>query len=113
MPILVQKNRIESRYNMVRLQFFLHDYFNSLGLTSSDLDCATNLAIYGYDSSFFKKVVDKGVFRSEQSARNCMSKLRSAQVLVKNGKGWSVNPEISIGVDDVILLQLKAKNNPE
>lgn len=113
MALLVQKNRTESRYNMVKLQLYLHVFFNNLNLTQSELDCATNLALLGFDGYFFKRVVEKGVFKSEQSARNCMSKLRTSNIIVKDGKTWKINPDISLGIDDVICFQLKAKNDPE
>lgn len=113
MAILVQKNRLETRLNMVRLQLFLHKFFNNLDLNDSDLDCAANLALYDFDQNFFKVVVEKGVFKAEQSVRNCMSKLKAAEVIVRDGKKWRINPELSLGVDDVICLQLKAKNDPE
>lgn len=113
MAILIQKNRIETKLNMVRLQLFLHKFFNYLDLNDSDLDCAANLALYDFDQNFFKYVVDKKIFKAEQSVRNCMSKLRSANIVIRDGKKWKINPELSLGVDDVICLQLKAKNNPE
>lgn len=113
MAILVNKTRTETRYNMVRLQFFLHNYFNNLKLTEADLDCATILALENFDDNFLQKVVDKGIFTTTQSVRNCMSKLRKNKIVTKEHDTWKVNPEISIGVDDVILLQLKAKNDPE
>ncbi len=113
MALLVQKKRTESRYNMVRLQLYLHAFFNDLKLTKSDLDCATTLAITGYDNQFFRRVVDKKVFKCEQSARNCMSKLRALNVIVKEDKNWKINPELNLGIADVICFELRAKNNPE
>ena len=113
MALLVQKNRTETRYNMVKLQLYLHLFFNKIDLTQSELECATSLAIHGYDNQFYKKVVDRGVFKSEQSARNCMSKLKSANIIVKEDKVWKINPEISLGIADIICFQLRAKNDPE
>lgn len=113
MAILVQKTRIETKFNIVRLQLFLHKFFNNLDLNDSDLDCAAYLALYDFDQSFFKYVVEKGVFKAEQSVRNCMSKLKFAHIISRDGKKWVINPELSLGIDDVICLQLKVKNDPE
>lgn len=98
---------------MVKLQLFLHSFFNELHLAESYLDCATCLALYGFDNTFFKKVVERGIFGSEQAVRNCMSKLRSANIVIKEDKAWKINPAIALGVDEVIYFQLKAKNDPE
>lgn len=114
MAVLITKERkSETKFNMVRLQLYLHNFFNDLNLANSYLDCASCLAIYGYDEDFYKRVVDRGVFRSEQAVRNCMSKLREASIAIRDEKIWRINPEIALGVDDVILFQLKAKNDPE
>lgn len=98
---------------MVKLQLYLHNFFHSINLTQSELDCATLLALSGFDNTFFKKVVDNGIFKSEQSARNCMSKLKSCNVITKEGTKWKINPDLALGIDDIICLQLKAKNDPE
>ena len=113
MALLVQKNRSETRYNMVKLQLYLHLFFNRISLTDSELDCATYLALLGYDNQFFKRIVEKGVFKSEQSARNCMSKLKNAKLIVKEDKVWKISPEVALGIADVICFQLRAKNSPE
>lgn len=113
MAVLVQKTKKQSRYDMVKLQLYLHVFFNKLNLTESDLDCATNLALHGFDNQFFKTVVEQGVFKSEQSARNCMSKLKAAQIIVKEDKNWKINPDLALGVDKIICLKLLAKNDPE
>jgi len=98
---------------MVKLQLLLHNFFSGVELATSYLDCATCLALYGYDKGFYKTVVDRGVYKSEQAARNSMKVLRQANIAVQEGKKWKINPEIALGISDVICLQLKAKNNPE
>lgn len=111
MAILVQKKqKVESSFKMVKLQLLLHAFFNDVHLTDADLECATKLAINGFSRNFFKEVVRAAIFKSEQSARNCMSKLKVVNLAVRDGKNWTINPELSLGVDQIILLDLKVKN---
>lgn len=42
-----------------------------------------------------------------------MSKLKSCNVITKEGTKWKINPDLALGIDDIICLQLKAKNDPE
>lgn len=111
MAILVQKKqKVDSQFKMVKLQLVLYTFFNDIKLTDADLDCASKLAINGFSNNFFKDVVADKIFKSEQSARNCMSKLKVVSLAIKAGKDWIINPTLSLGVDQVILLDLKAKN---
>lgn len=115
MATLVTKNQVQSRYNMVKLQLVLHDFFNNLKLPRASLDCATILALKenNHNNKFLKSVVEAGVYGSEQSVRNCMGDLEEVGIVVKENKLWKINPELKLGIDSVICLQLKAKNNPE
>lgn len=111
MAIQIQKRvKVESQFKMVKLQLLLYTFFKDLGLSDAELSCAALLALKGFKKSFFKEVVEEGIFKTEQSVRNCMSKLKTTKVALKEGKDWRINPEIAIGVDKVILLDLKAVN---
>lgn len=111
MSILIQKKvKVDSQFKMVKLQLLLHTFFKGIDLSDAELNCATHLALKGFRKNFFKEVVQDQVFKHEQSARNCMSKLKNTHVAIKEGKEWKINPEISLGIDKTILLELKAMN---
>lgn len=120
MAIQIQKRiKVDNQFQMVKLQLLLYLFFKELNhkdekkfinLSDSELNCATLLALNGFKKTFFKDVKDAKIFKTEQSARNCMKKLKAAHVAVKDGKDWAINPEISIGIDKIILLDLKVGN---
>lgn len=111
MAIQIQKKvKLENQFRMVKLQLLLHVFFNNLEVSDAELSCATYLALRGYRKDFYRDVVDYGIFKSSQTARNCMSKLRKTGLAIKQGKEWVINPRISLGIDNVILLELKAMN---
>jgi phosphorylcholine metabolism protein LicD len=111
MAIQIQKKiKVNNAFQMVKLQLLLHTFFKGIKLSDAELECATHLAMKGFKKSFFKEVVDERVFTSEQAVRNCMSKLRARKIAVKEGKEWKINPEITLGVDHIILLDLKVGN---
>ena len=111
MAIQIQKKvKLESQFQMVKLQLLLYVFFNKLELSDAELSCATYLAIRGYRKDFYKEVVDYGIFKSTQTARNCIHKLRKTGIAIKQGKEWVISPKISLGIDNIILLELKAMN---
>jgi hypothetical protein len=95
---------------MVKLQLLLYSFFKKTDLSSAELDCATHLAIRGFKKHFLKDMVDEGVFKTEQTVRNCLNKLKAVDITVKEGKEWAINPHLSLGVDKIICLDLKAMN---
>lgn len=88
----------------------MYVFFNNLEVSDAELSCATYLAIKGFRKDFYRDVVTFGIFKSTQTARNCMSKLRKTGLAIKQGKEWVISPKISLGIDSVILLELKAMN---
>jgi len=95
---------------MVKLQLLLYTFFKNIELSDAELSCASWLAISGFHREFLKDVVNEGVFKTEQTVRNCLAKLKTAKLVIKDGKTWTINPEISVGIDGKILLDLKVAN---
>lgn len=113
MAIQIQKRiKVESQFKMVKLQLLLHTFFKGIELSDSELDCAAYLALKGYRKDFFREMVEEEIFKSEQSVRNCMSRLKKTHMALKEGKDWRINPEIALGIDNIILLDLKVGNVP-
>lgn len=111
MAIQIQKKvKVDSQFKMVKLQLLLYTFFKNIDLSDAELNCATHLALKGFKKDFLRAMVEEGVFKSEQTVRNCLRKLLTAKVAIKDGKGWIVNPEISVGIDSLILLDLKVAN---
>jgi predicted transcriptional regulator len=109
--VVTKKVKVESQFKMVKLQFLLHCYFTDVNLSDADLDCLTTVAIHGYSKESINKVIDKGIFKSAQTVRNCIAKLTHLGLLVKvQRSGRKINPELSIGIDDTIVLDAKIAN---
>lgn len=96
---------------MVKLQFLLHCFINNVWLSDSELEVLTLAAIQGYSKQMIKDAVSLGIFKSEQSVRNCTVKLMNLGLLIKvKGKTRIINPNITVGIDDTIILDMKFAN---
>lgn len=111
MAIAVSKKiKVDSQFKMVKLQFLLHCFLNDINLSNADLDCLTYLAIKGFTNNTLQEIVDKKIFKTVQAARNCRSKLTKLNLIVNDSEGRRLNPSLSIGIDNIILLDMKIGN---
>jgi hypothetical protein len=111
MAIVITKQvKIDSRFKMVKFQFLLYCYLHNIVLSDADLNCLTTVALKGYSKSTINHIVDSGIFKSEQTVRNCMVKLTTLKLLVKDGATKIVNPSIQVGIDNIIVLKLMIGN---
>jgi hypothetical protein len=110
--VIKTKHKASNKFTMVKLQFLLHCFFKNINLSNSDLDCLTTIAIDGYSKHTIKDIVEKGIFKSEQTVRNCIVKLTNLGILVKDSDGRKINSSLMIGIDNLILLEMKASNLP-
>lgn len=111
MAIAVSKKiKVDSQFKMVKLQFMLHCFLNEINLSNSDLDCLTHLSIEGCTNRSLEEVVEKKIFKTVQAARNCRSKLTKLGFLVNDADGRRLNPSLAIGIDNIILLDMKIGN---
>lgn len=107
---VTKKIKVESQFKMVKLQFMLHCFLNDINLSNADLDCLTLLAIKGTTNAILEEVVERKIFKTVQAARNCRAKLTKLGLLVNDAEGRRLNPTLSIGIDSIILLDMKIAN---
>lgn len=113
MAIVITKQvKIDSKFRMVKFQFLLYCYLHNIVLSDADLNCLTTIAIKGYSKSTIKSIVENDIFKSEQTVRNCIVKLTNLKILVKDSLGKVINPEIQLGLDNIIVLKLMIGNVP-
>ncbi len=111
MAIAVSKKiKVENQFKMVKLQFMLHCFLSDVNLSNADLDCLTYLAIHGCTNKALEEIVELRIFKTVQAARNCRAKLTKLKLLINDSEGRRLNPELSIGIDNIILLDMKIAN---
>lgn len=89
--------------NIIELQIMLHCYFKRIHISPADLSCLTLIGKSGKKvglTSFCILLADKGIFKSEQSCRNAISKLVDKGLIAKDGFGKK-----TIGISDDVQLQ--------
>ena len=108
MAIQVSKNLVvNSKFDIVKFQYLLHCHFNKIKLSGAELDTLTTVAINGCNDQTVKRIVSEGILSSQQSVRNCFTKLTKLGLLVYvNGKR-QVNPNVKVGISDAVLLDVK------
>ncbi len=107
---VTKKIKVDSQFKMVKLQFILYCFLNDVNLSNADLDCLTHMAIKGFGNNILEEVVKNKVFKTTQTARNCRTKLTKLGLLVNDSEGRRLNPTLSIGIDNIILLDMKIGN---
>lgn len=107
---VTKKIKVESQFKMVKLQFMLHCFLQDINLSNADLDCLTYLAIHGCTNKALEEIVEQKIFKTVQAARNCRAKLTKLRFLINDGDGRRLNPELSVGIDHIILLDIKIAN---
>ena len=89
---IVEKKAFMSLRELVKFQILTHCYIEKVSLNDSELDC---LALLSMEhpieiNEFCKKVVTDGIFKSTQTARNCLVKLDDLKLLEKEGKNKKI-----------------------
>lgn len=108
----VEKRVKLSKWEIVKYQLLTHCYLYKIGMSDSDLNCLTLLAISGESelTSFCNKAFEKNIFSSIQSVRNCLAKAEKRKMIVKEGKNKkkiSIHPDVKLHADGNILLDYK------
>lgn len=107
---VTKKIKVDNQFKMVKLQFMLHCFLSDINLSNADLDCLTYFAIHGCTTKTLQEVVENKIFKTVQTVRNCRGKLIRLKLLVDDEEGIRLNPELSVGVDNIILLDMKIAN---
>ena len=96
----------------IKYQIVTYCFFNNIRISNSDLEFLTRLA-RSKDiemTKFCQETVDQNIFKSSQSARNAVTKAEKKNLLIKKGnnkKTISLNPDINIQVNGIVLLDYK------
>ena len=126
----VQVNKVEKvghmdLWEIVRFQIFLYCHLNRINISESDIDCLTLLCINGeVELSAFCNAaceiderdrdhtlqVEYEIFKTPQSVRNAINKLKNLGLVIKKGKSKKkviLNPNTNIVSDGNIFVQIK------
>ena len=89
---IIEKKARLSLKEIVKFQILTHCYLNKITMSESELDCLTLLSIESpVEITFFcNKVADEGIFKSCQTARNCLTKLEKSGLILKEGKNKKI-----------------------
>lgn len=89
---IVEKKARLSLKGIVKFQILTHCYLNKIALSESELDCLTLLSIQSpvEITAFCNTVADEGIFKSCQTARNCLAKLEKSGLVLKEGKNKKI-----------------------
>ena len=96
----------------IKYQIVTYCFFNNTLISNSDLKFLTQLAkVQGVElTKFCEDTVNKGIFKSSQSARNAITKAEKKNLLIKKGhnkKTISLNPDINVQSNGLVLLDYK------
>ncbi len=109
----VQKRVIMSRKDIIKYQILTHCYINNIMVSNSELECLTLLSESGpieltdfcYDASD-----EHGIFKSQQTVRNCINKCEKNKLVVKDKKNKKVitlNENLKVQTKGSIMLDYK------
>lgn len=114
-------NKVEKRIRTdkreaIKYQILTHCFFNKIQISTSDLDCLTELAENADVelTKFCDIITEKQIFKSSQSARNAISKASKKLLISKTGKNKKtirLNDEMKIQREGVIFLDFKVVGN--
>lgn len=108
----VDKRVRMSAWQIVKYQFITHCYLFDIPVSDSDLNCLTLLALAGDVelTSFCNRAHEMKIFSSEQSVRNCLTKMEKKKLIKKEGKNKKkiyINPDLNVHSKGNILLDYK------
>jgi predicted transcriptional regulator len=89
---IIEKKARVSLKDIVKFQILTHCYLNKIALSESELDCLALLSIErpAEITEFCNKVAENNIFKSCQTARNCLAKLEKLGLVVKEGKNKKI-----------------------
>lgn len=101
-----------SNWQVVKYQLLTHCYLQDIQVSDSDLNCLSLLAIMGEVelTSFCNKAFVMKIFSSEQSVRNCLTKVEKKGLIKKEGKNKKkiyIHPQVAVQSKGNILLDYK------
>ena len=96
----------------ISYQILSYCFFNNIHISSTDLKLLTQLAKQsGVElTKFCIYLTDNNIFKSNQSARNAITKAEKKGLIIKNGvnkKTITLNTDMNVQVDGIVLLDYK------
>ena len=112
---LVNKVGLQLKVDMdkcIQYQLVTYCFFENILISNSDLKFLTELSKNnGIElTKFCISLVDQGIFKSPQSARNAITKAEKKNLIIKDGvnkKTISLNKGLNIQVNGLVLLDYK------
>lgn len=100
----------------MKYQIMTYCFFADILISNSDLKFLMELAKSGKVelTKFCNSLVDQGIFKSPQSARNAVTKAEKKELLSKEGinkKTIVINKDINVQIDGLVLLDYKILGN--
>lgn len=100
----------------VRYQILTYCFFKNIYINNSDLNLLAELAVCEDVElpKFCKLLTEKKIFKSQQSARNAVSKACKKDLILKdtnNKKNIYLNQEINVQSKGIVLLDYKILGN--
>lgn len=99
--------------DIIRFQLSTHCYLKDISVSISDLKCLTLLGVAGEAdlSEFCMLVATKGYFKTNQTVRNCLTRMEKQGIIVKTGlskkRVISLNQDLKVQTTGNILLDYK------
>lgn len=121
----VEKTGKMNLWEIIKFQVHLHVHLNEISISESDIECLTLLAMNGKPelTSFCNAAClfdernkdhdldyEREIFKSPQSVRNSINKLKNIGLIKKNGKSKKtiqVDSSLGIQASGNILIQVK------
>jgi len=107
-------NKVEKRVKInkdevIKYQIITHCFMNNTQISHSDLKCLVELAKIGsIDLTMFCTNISKiKIFKSPQSCRNAIQKLKRKVLVIKDNKIIMLNPDMKIQTKGDIFLDFK------
>lgn len=107
----IEKRVRMNKWDAVKFQILTHCYINGITVSESDLNCLTLLSFnqpiglndFCYDASS----EESWIFKTPQTVRNCINKAEKNNLVIKNKKQISLNPDLKVQTEGTLLLDYK------
>ena len=111
MAILIKKQHVlNDKYESIKFQITLHCFVKKLNLTKNEISALAILYADGINDDSFNTIINKGIFKNEQTIKNMISKLAKQGIVEKKNGVKTMTKALDVQVDDVMLMEIKIGN---
>jgi hypothetical protein len=107
-------NKVEKRVkveknDVIKYQIITYCFMNNIQISFSDLKCLLELAKMKVTdlTNFCTTISEKKIFKSPQSCRNALQKIKKKGLVIKKGKTILINPSMKVQTEGTIFLDFK------